>query len=329
MSKNNKTYSIGVDVGGTKILTSLYDLNRHSIIGRKKEKTPKGGKPEEILRIIEESSNSLLCDSGIDKNKIHSMGIAIPGTVNPTKGLIGIAPNLGWKDISLAREAEKIFPWKVYIDNDVNMGLLGELQHPNFLKKDNQNLVYGIFCGTGIGGALAINGKIWHGAGFGAGEIGHIRISGSDEKCGCGQKGCLETKIGKDGIIRFLRENGKISKKSIFYETINDKKSRIKSSIVKKAFDSDEVSAKKLYKHYIKYLSIGIVNIINTINPNTIIIGGGMVESFGELFIEDIRKKVNETNIMKDRSNTEIILSQYKDDAGIIGAANVFTLLEP
>lgn len=320
--KKSKKYSIGVDVGGTKILTSIYDLDAKCIRSRKKEKTPKGADYEEILQIIRNSSDEMRNDLSISEEQIVSMGIAIPGTVNNETGVVGIAPNLNWQEVPLKGKAEEIFPWKITVDNDVNMGLMGELTHSSLQQKSNR-LVYGIFCGTGIGGALAIDGKIWNGPGFGAGEIGHIRISGSDDKCGCGQKGCLETKIGKDGIVKFLKENKADSKDSYFYDFFKSKKNRIKSSMIEKALEAGDDPAEKLYKHYVKYLSIGIVTIINTVNPELIILGGGMVEAFGDRFHKDITERVGRTNIMKDKCGTEILLSHFGDDAGIIGAATI------
>ncbi|GEM_PF-2682151 len=309
-----------MDIGGTKILTAVYDPGKKSILAEKKIKTPKNGTPRETLQQIRSVADELLREIRIPEQKIRKMGFAIPGTVNPEEGVIGVAPNLGWKQVPFASITRDIFPWKTHIGNDVNMALWGELHHPA-MDITAHPMVYGIFCGTGIGGALAINGHIWSGPGFGAGEIGHIRVVENGEKCGCGNRGCLETMIGKEGVRRFLLANGGESRKSPFYEVLREKDSRIKASAIKKALARKDPSAVKLRKHCLKYLSTGIISLIHIMNPNLILLGGGMMDAFDGTFLDHLREIVKRENIMGDHAKTELVLSRYGDHAGVMGAA--------
>lgn len=268
-----KQYYVGVDLGGTKIISCPVELTKKfKILGREKVETgAHNGEKKVISRIARTIINSIE-KSGLNLKQIKGVGLGVPGTVDQLSGKILFAANLGWKNIKIKKVLEKKLNLPVFVDNDVNLGTLAEQQFGAAKKVEN---VAGVYWGTGIGGGLIINGRIVHGFSFTAGEIGHMILDKDGRPCGCGSRGCLETFSAKWAITAAVNEAGK---KQDGQSGIK-RPGVLKSSQIRKAMKQDDKQMTGVMAGAIEYLGIALANIVNVINPEIIVLGGGVVES--------------------------------------------------
>ena len=184
-----ENYNICLDIGGTKVLGAIFDENE-KVVYRLKKKTKSGGdSSENIEQVIISVVEEMIAESGIKKNKIHAIAAGAPGVINQDKGIVLFSPNLPWRDYDIQTPIEKRFGVPFHIGNDVNVGVLGEYKYGAV--KGYKNIV-GFFVGTGMGGGLILNGKLFTGNEFKAAEYGHMVLDPEGPLCNCGQRGCLE-----------------------------------------------------------------------------------------------------------------------------------------
>lgn len=305
----NKDLLIGVDVGGTKIYACVLTNNATmEILGEAKLPThAHSGKDNVVERIIEVVELSLN-DAKKKLGDVEAIGLAVPGSVDVNKGKVLLASNLGWENISIKKIIEQKLNVPIYLDNDANLGTLAEQRSGAGKGADS---VVGVFWGTGIGGGLVLNNQIFHGNSFSAGEIGHSVVDRDGMTCSCGNKGCLETRSSKWAITKNLRAKE---------ANISFKDNRIlKSKKIKTAFLKGEKNVIKELMTAIDYLSISIANIINILNPQTIILGGGMIESMEDELMPLIKKAL--TGRTFPSSKYDIKIAKLGDHSVALGAA--------
>ncbi|GIX43022.1 MAG: glucokinase [Leptospiraceae bacterium] len=317
--ENQNIAIIGMDLGGSNLFSVAYDKELKEILYQEKIDTEarKGYK-----YVISKIASQIIKFQNLLKEKnysIFSIGLGIPGTVDVSKGMVYMAPNLGWNHVSLLEDLEldKDLKSRICLINDVNAGLYGELISMEKIPE----IAVAFFCGTGIGGAIAINGQLITGINGSAGEVGHMIVKKKGKRCLCGRKGCLEAYIGKWAlnvkIQRNIIKNEKtLLKKIIKYDL---SKTPIKSSSLKKAYlEGDSYTRKLLEKYYCSYLGAGISQVINFINPEVIVLGGGIMEALGEYLLPYIYKYVEKFSITRP---PKFYLAQLGDYAGPIGSA--------
>jgi glucokinase len=299
---------IGLDIGGTKLLGALFDKNRQII---DKEKRPSKG--EEGIKVFIKQIDKVI-DQLIKRNnvKIDGIGVGVPGTVDH-KGIILFSPNLPLDHYDLAKHLTKRYKVPVRIGNDVNLGTYGEYSEMN-IKHYN---VIGLFPGTGLGGGIIINEKLYIGSGS-AGELGHIVVQKDGVLCGCGNHGCLESYASKKGIISYIKTELDKGRSSVMAESVLE--GVIKSSKLKQAYDEGDELTVEAMNQFVEYLGMGVGIIINIFNPNQIIIGGGIIESFGEELLKGIKTHAKHHAMTSLYEDTEITTSKLGDDAVIYGA---------
>ncbi|RPI61205.1 MAG: ROK family protein, partial [Ignavibacteriales bacterium] len=190
-------YIVSVDMGGTKILASVLNSKR-GIIARQKKPTNITSGTKIYVKDIAEIIRKVVAASKLKKENIAAVCLGVPGSVNPVTGIIGHAPNLGIRNYKMKSELEKLIPYPVLLENDVNLGALGVKSYG--VGKKSVNML-AVFVGTGIGGGIIINGKIYRGFNFVAGEIGHMLVQKNGPKCGCGKKGCFEALASRTAIV--------------------------------------------------------------------------------------------------------------------------------
>ncbi len=269
---------IGLDVGGTKILGAL--INNKTIVSSHKEKTNAANSTaEQIFEQIKSVITTLKKD-----NPIKGIGIGIPGSINTQTGVIGFSPNLPFKDFPIKEKLAQHFNVPIAIENDVNAGLLGE--HWAGAAKEYSNVV-GIFVGTGIGGAIIINDQLYHGKHSIAGEIGHMKLKINGPACNCGEKGCLEALASKVSIQRALEKQG------FTFDSI------IKSSFIKEQLEKGNKEVKEVMKKAAISLGEAAGSIVNILDPEAIILGGGVMESLGDFFLKKIKPVANKRALVK------------------------------
>ena len=312
------THVIGVDMGGTKILSAVVDA-AGNIIATSKMPTGAKDKTSVVIDRIADSIKEAIEKSNISVDSIKAIGIGAPGPLDPETGIVIFAPNLGWKDVPLKTELEARINIPTFVDNDVNVGTLGE--HTYGVGREVQDLV-GIFVGTGIGGGIILNGKLFHGASKTAGEIGHIIVQEGGPKCGCGNRGCLEALASRTAIAKqFQKAILKKQKKSIITKLTDGDLETIRSGALAKALNRNDKLTKKVFKGVTKYLGVGIGSIVNFLNPEMIVLGGGVVEALDDKFIKDIRKAAKKYALPDTLKGVQIVRAQLGDDAGVLGAA--------
>lgn len=299
---------IGLDIGGTKILGALFN-NEGNIIDTEKKKS----KAQEGLKKVTKQIYKVI-DHLIDRSdhKIDGIGVGVPGTVNH-KGIIEFSPNLPFDSFNLAEKLNKRYNVPIRIGNDVNLGTYGEYSEMD-IKHYN---VVGLFPGTGLGGGIIINEKLYIGSGA-AGELGHIVVQKDGVLCGCGNKGCLESYASKKGIISYMKTQLDLNRDSVLKESVMS--GVIKSSNLKAAYDANDELTIEAMDQFIEYLGMGVGIIINIFNPNQIIIGGGIIESFGDHLLEGIKEHAKAHALPGLFKKTSITSSKLGDEAVIYGA---------
>ena len=312
------SHVVGVDMGGTKILAAVVDAEGN-ILNTSKIPTQAKSKTSVVINRIADCIREVIDKSPVDADSIGAIGIGAPGPLDPDTGVVIFAPNLGWKDVPLKTELETRVDIPTFVDNDVNVGTLGE--HTFGAGRGVKNIV-GIFVGTGIGGGIILNGKLFHGASRTAGEIGHIIVKAGGPRCGCGNRGCLEALASRTAMTKeFKKAIEKKGKKSILSNLTGGDLGLIRSGVLAKALHSNDKLTKKVFKNATKYLGIGIGSIVNFLNPEMIILGGGVVEAVGDKFLNDIRKATDKYALPDTLKGVQIVGAQLGDNAGVLGAA--------
>lgn len=309
---------LGLDLGGSNLFSVAFDQKDHSIILENKVDTNAKKGFEYVIQLISTQIENLINQLSEKEYEVSSIGLAIPGIVNFKTGLVIKAPNLQWENINLLANLKipEEYKKKLILVNDVNAGLYGELS--NFKQKPEIAISY--FCGTGVGGAIAFNGKIFSGINGYAGEVGHLTIKINGKKCLCGRKGCLEAYIGKWALNKKINKAIKNRTKTLLRKMIDYdlRKTPIKSSTLLKAYTKgDSFTRKLLEKYYSYYLAVGISQSVNLLNPEIVILGGGIMEALGKYLLPYISEYLEKFSIQAPK----LVLSKLGDYAGTLGAA--------
>ena len=310
-----KNYSIGIDLGGTKILAGVVEKQTGKVIFEVKNKTKKEKGNKKITAKIIETLEELFRISNIDKNEISSVGIGLAGQVERNKGILINAVNLECKDLNIKEILEEKFSIPVNIGNDVEVATFGELKFG--AGKDHKDIVC-IFVGTGIGSSIVKDGKIHLGASQSAGEIGHIIVDLNGRACACGGNGCLEAYASRSAIESRILGAVKNGRKSIITE-LTDGKS-ISSKHIKKSLEAHDEVVTQYVNEAIDYLSGGIASVINFYNPELIILGGGLIQSIDDFYLQTI-KKARAKALPTPAAKIEFKKASLGDYSGVVGAA--------
>jgi len=297
-----KNVSIGIDVGGTNIKLGLVNASGR-IIGRSHLVTKSFARNKlKLINALIDSILGLLDKNHLNKKNVLGIGLGLPGLIDPVKGVVSFLPNVpGWRNVALKNIVQKKIKIPIFLDNDVNLVTLGEWKYG--AGKGYRNVVC-MTLGTGIGGGLILNGTLYRGHGFVAGEIGHMPINEKGPDCACGGYGCFERYIGNQHL---LEKGRKIFKnKNLQLEDIFD------------LANKGNVRAIQFWEETATHIGNGLVGIVNLLNPQLIIIGGGVSNNF-----KFLRRTI--TGIIKQRAMkvqaqmVKVVKSRLGDDAGILG----------
>jgi len=309
-----RQYIVSVDAGGTKILAALIDSDNKIISRAKKSTDAKNGANAVIKRIIE-CIESTLIDSKVKANQLAAIVVGIPGSLNSQKGIVYLAPNLSWRNINVVNPIKRHFNIPTFIENDANLGALGI--HHFGLGKKYENLL-GIFVGTGIGGGLILNNKIYRGKSFAAGEIGHIVINPKGEKCGCGNYGCFEAVASRTAITREIKNAIKTGKKTVVTKLTNNY-DLIKSGTLAAALKSNDKIVKKSLRSASETIGLVIGNMSNLLDLNAVVLADGLIEAVGDFMLPVIRKSAEDVALPQNFKGMKILISSLGDDAALYG----------
>lgn len=310
-------YRIGVDLGGTNIAVGVVTEDM-KIIGRGKVKTKCPRPAAEIFDDIAVAVNMAVNDAGISMDEVSSVGVGTPGSVNKNNGYIEFANNLGFDQVPAKEMLEERIGKPVYLDNDANCAALGEAIAG--AGKGVGNFV-AVTLGTGVGSGIIVNGKIVAGVNYAGGEMGHTVIMVNGKQCNCGRKGCWEQYASATALISQTKEAMLANKDSKMWQITNG---NVDNASGRTAFDAmrlGDEAAKKVVDDYIYYVAVGVINIINTFQPEFVCIGGGISHE-GDTLLEPIRKHVkNEVYSIHSTKQCNVVAAELGNDAGIFGAA--------
>jgi glucokinase len=312
-------YSIGVDVGATKILSGLIDRRSGKIMSTVKTPSPARG-AEAVVAAIEESIANVLAEAPRDiAKKVSGIGLGVAGQVERVKGVLRSAPNLGGgvTDVHLAEPLRARFGVPVKVRNDVEVAALGESL---FGAGKKVPLFACVFVGTGVGGALMQGGVRFEGATGSAGEIGHIMVEAGGRMCGCGQRGHLEAYASRTAITAILREEVRDGAQSSLSALLLDPDQRIRSKPLSEAVDSGDPLVVNTMTQAGFYLGVGLASLINLWNPQRIVLGGGVIDRIDLLFTVAV-KQAREAALSVAASGVDIVRAELGDNSGMIGAA--------
>jgi len=314
-----KNYIAVVDLGGTKILSAIINQNSE-IISIAKKSTKSKKKNESIFDRIIQTIEEALAAKNLNSSQLDGIVLGIPGSLNPETRVVNLAPNLGLKNVNVAEPIENHFNTKVLIENDANLGTLG-IYH--FEGKEKCKNLIAFFVGTGVGAGIIINGELYRGKNFSAGEIGHIKVREKGYKCGCGNYGCLETEASRTAITRIINEEIKKGKKSLITKLTEDTKV-IKSGILAQAIKKKDKVTIKAVNYAAEELGLVTGNLINMFDFDCVVFAGGVMEAIGNFMLPVIKEKAKETALKSNYKNTKIFISHLKDDAALLGGYALF-----
>ena len=305
---------IGVDVGGTNVKIALVS-DKGKIIYSNSIPTRAEMGYEHTINSMKDAIRDLLKETKMKPTDIEGIGFGFPGQIDCKKGVVRLAPNIpGWVNIPIASIIEKEFGIPTRVDNDVRTATLGELNYGAGV--GCENLVC-ITVGTGIGSGLVVNGKLVRGANNAAGEIGHIKLNmQGGPLCGCGDRGCLEAYASGPSIVALAEEYIRGGKSTKYRELANPD---ITPYIVAVAAKEGDPVALQIFRIMGEYIGMGLVSVVNLLNPEKIIIGGGVADA-GEILFNPIKETISK-RAMTIQKEVEIVPAQLGNTAGVIGAS--------
>ncbi len=309
------SYRIGVDVGGTNVKIALVNENGAIQVSKKIPTHAELGY-EYTVRSIKQAINDIIAEANISKNELDGIGFGFPGQIDYKNGVVRDLPNIpGWNNVPITSIMEQEFGVKTRVDNDVRCAALGELKYG--AGQNAKNLIC-VTLGTGIGSAIIIDGKLVRGASNAAGEIGHIKLGIHDGPiCGCGDTGCFEAYASGPAIVAMAKDYINGGKSAKFRELADGKE--IEPFFVAKAAQQGDAVSKKIFEIIGERIGVGLSSVVNLLNPEKIVIGGGVADA-GDVIFEPIKRTIRERTLKVSSEALEVVPAQLGNDAGVIGA---------
>ena len=307
---------IGIDVGGTGIQVGVVDEGGH-ILHRGAIVTRTDIPYQDQIKAMADCVLDTLAQNGVSLSEVKSIGVGIPGITIPKTGVVPFCTNLGWHDVPFTDEFRKHIDKPIFVDNDATVAGLAE--YVAGVSAGTDSSVF-ITLGTGVGGGIVLGGKVWSGFHGVGSELGHMILELDGEPCTCGNFGCLERYCSATAIIRMARELVERHPDSQIMKAVNSDPAKINAKIVFDAAREGDEIALKVFRRYIRYLSQAIANVINFLDPEMIVLGGG-VSKAGSFLLDAVRAEVPKYLLYKTMPYSRIELAILGPDAGIIGAA--------
>ena len=323
MGDNTDDLILGVDLGGSKILTAV--VNSQGDILSSNESTTRATEGHEaVIQSIVDSSHRVLKQAGVAISELIAIGIGAPGLSNPETGILFTSPNLpGWRNVPLKDIMQERMGKKTFVINDANAAAMGELYFG--AARGARNFVY-ITLSTGIGGGIVIDGKIYSGAIGGAGEVGHMTIDDEGPICNCGSRGCWETLASGTALAKEARRRIKEGVRTSILEYVEGDVEKVTAQVIHSAAEQGDSLAKELIARTGYYVGVGLANVINIFNPELIVIGGGL-SNIGDMLLEPAFKVAGERAYKEAFQAVRFAAAELGRNSGVLGAAT-YTLRE-
>ncbi len=315
-------YRLGIDLGGTNIVAGVVDEN-YKIVATAKRKTNCPRPAEEIVDDMAAAAMEAIKAAGLKKEDIEAAGVGSPGAIDPVGGVVSYANNLGFIDVPMAKMLNERTGIDFYLENDANAAAYGEFVAG--AGKGTKNFIM-ITLGTGVGGGIIVNGKIYSGSNYAGGELGHTVINMDGEMCTCGRQGCWEAYASATALIRQTKQAMIKYSDSIMWKLCGNDINAVNGITAFDAMRQGDAAGKYVVEKYINYIAVGIANNINIFQPEIICIGGGISKE-GDNLIVPLKSFVDGENYARNiDKKAEIKTALLGNDAGIIGAANICDL---
>ena len=307
-------FIVSIDMGGTKQLACVINSS-DGIVARLKQSTDPQSSERDYIKSIAKIIKNVIKSSDVDKKNIKAVCLGMAGSVNPYKGSIYLAPNLGLKNFNIKKLLENEIDYTVLLENDVNLAALGIKYFE--LDESSKNIL-AMFIGTGIGGGLVLNGKLYRGTNCVAGEIGHMLVKKDGAVCGCGKRGCFETIASRTAITNKIINDVKNGKESSLAKMI-EAGERIKSNSLAKAVKDDDELVTGHIMDACDVIGGVLASVTNLLNLDKIVLGGGLVEALGYFMVPQIEEALNMHVLDESLMGLEIMETKLGDDAAIYG----------
>ena len=317
-------FIVGIDLGGTNIAAGVMptDGTREIAMRMVQTRAEEGAEAvvDRIGALIEDVIAQTQAETGAERGDFLGVGIGSPGPLDRAHGVVIVTPNLGWRDFPLRDEVSKRVNLPATLDNDANCATIGEWWCG--AAKGGRNVV-GLTIGTGIGGGLILDGKLYHGASDAAGELGHTTIDSTGRRCKCGNYGCLEAYTSGPAIAERAREVLEGDDDSLLTGMVDGDLSKITAQTVFEASKRGDRVALDVVRNTAHFLGVGISNLINIFNPDTFVIAGGVTQA-GDLLFDPLRAEVRRRAFKPAVEACRIVPGALPLSAGVVGAVATF-----
>ncbi|MFW6040102.1 MAG: ROK family protein [Gemmatimonadota bacterium] len=326
---NDGRYIAGVDLGGTTINTGVVSTDGRRVLGMHTAPTQADRGPkyvvDKIIGMVRESMRIASDEAELGDGAIVGIGIGSPGPLDRATGTVIETPNLGWRNFPLRDLIANAVGLPAELDNDANAATIGEWWVG--AGRDVESMV-GVTLGTGIGGGIVLGGELYHGTSDVAGEIGHMSIDSTGRKCKCGNYGCLEAYASGPAIAARAVEGLQTGEQSVLPDLVEGELSRITAETVYEGIVAGDAFAREVMRDTAKFLGSGLANLINVLNPEMIVISGGVTRA-GDHLLEPLRNEVRRRAFRHAFESCRIVTSELGTRAGVIGAACVYRMARP
>jgi glucokinase len=317
MKDDSRVLVLGIDLGGTKILSAVVD-EEGKIVSRDHSVTPAAKGQAAVMQAIQESVQRALSSAEIDVDRLAAIGIGAPGPSNPEKGILYTSPNLpGWEDVPITKVMHDTFGRRVFLINDANAAALAEYRFG--AGQGSSHLIY-ITISTGIGGGIVLDGRLYIGSIGTAGELGHMTIDHQGPACNCGNIGCWETLASGTALAKEAQKRLRDHAESAMRDMVSGRLELVSAEVVQKAAEQGDELAQELIRQTAYYVGVGLANIINIFNPDAIVIGGGVSNMGDRLLAPAIKTAEERAHKMAFRS-VRFAVAGLGRNSGVLGAA--------
>ncbi len=312
MVKSKSKYYVGVDLGGTNMSAGVID-GKNKPVARIKKRTKSFEGGEKVLKRIVKMVDQVIEDSKVSRDEVGGMGIGGPGAIDIHKGLVLNAPNLGWKQYNIAKALSDPLEMPVAVDNDVNVAVYGEVKAGAAKGFDD---AMGIWMGTGVGGAVVLDGKLYYGHFLTAGEIGHTILHPG---AAWGRR-TLENCASRTNIARLIVELIKANNPSKITDMVEGDYTRVRSKVIARAVKAKDAVAVRVVKEAAHFAGIGAANMVTVMSLPCVVMGGGLATELGKTWVDWVKESFVQYVFPKALQKVKIVGTALGDDAGIVGA---------
>jgi glucokinase len=307
-------YRLGIDLGGTKMHAVVINRKGKVLASARRATKPEDGYRSVLKRLVT-TAEEVAEDADLEVDDFDAIGLGMPGPIDDRRGVVHLAPNLGWREKPVAEDLGRLIKRPVVLGNDVNFGCLGEVTHGCAIGSAS---AFAAFVGTGLGGGVVLDGRLENGLHGFAGEIGHVPAPFGDAPCACGLKGCLETLASKTGIIRLILDEQRRGTRSLIKLKKGD---RMKSSLLREAWKRKCPATRAAIARSCRALGWGLGAVAGVIDPEVFVLGGGVMEAMGDDLLPLVRRGMEEFSMSYRERKPDLRLAALGDDAVAIGAA--------